>query len=493
MKVAHQSSVDSALPPDDDHPYRTGVWQPQVNQYDAFYDPGDVDVIGEIPADLSGVYLRNTETALFEPIKRYHPFDGDALMHSISFENGHARYSNRFIETDGFKAEQLAKQSLWAGITEHPSNAIADHGWGARTMMKDNASTDVVVHGGRAFASFYQCGDLYAFDPRTLEPQGKASWNGRFPDEGVSAHCKTDEHTGELLFFNYHQHAPYMHYGVVSRQGEVTNYVDIPLPGPRLPHDLAFTENYTILNDLPLGWDEQALADGWFSNRFWRDLPSRFAVIPRHGSTEDIQWFEADPTFVLHWANAYEDGDEIVLDGYFQHNPTARGVERSAGQHKGFETLDMNVLEARAHRWRFNLATGKTTEEPLSERCVEFPMINGRHAGRRHQYIYEARCTSGLFAFDALIKRDVDNGTETTVEFDDGVFLSETVMAPRDGSSAEDDGYLVTFTSDMNRDESHCMIFDAADPAAGPVAQIRLPERISSGTHATWAPLTDIA
>jgi len=492
MKVVEHTAVDHALPPDDDHPYRTGVWKPQVRQYDAFYGPNDTDVIGEIPADLNGVYLRNTETALFEPIKRYHPFDGDALMHSISFEDGRARYSNRFIETEGFLAEQQARQSLWAGITEHPSNAIAEHGWGARTMMKDNASTDVVVHGGQAFASFYQCGDLYAFDPRTLKPQGKATWGGDFPSEGVSAHSKVDEHTGELLFFNYHQHAPFMHYGVVDRSGTVTNYVEIPLPGPRLPHDLAFTENYTILNDLPLGWDEKALADGWFSNRFWRDLPSRFAIIPRHGSTADIRWFEADPTFVLHWANAYEDGDEIVLDGYFQHNPTARGVERSTGAYKGFETLDMNVLQARAHRWRFNLKTGATVEESLSDRCAEFPMVNGRHAGRHHRYIYEARCTPGLFAFDALIKRDVDAGTETLIEFDPGVFVSETVVAPRTSSIAEDDGYLVTFTSNMNTNESHCVILDAADPGSAPIAEIRLPERISSGTHSTWAPLADL-
>jgi carotenoid cleavage dioxygenase len=160
--------------------------------------------------------------------------------------------------------------------------------------------------------------------------------------------------------------------------------------------------------------------------------------------------------------------------------------------HKGFETLDMNVLEARAHRWRFNLVTGATTEESLTDRCAEFPMVNGRHAGRHHRYIYEARCTHGLFAFDALIKRDVDAGTETLIEFDPGVFVSETVMAPRNGSTAEDDGYLVTFTSNMNTNESHCMILDAADPTSGPVAQIRLPERISSGTHSTWAPLSDL-
>ena len=488
MKIQIHDRFVSGLPPDDTHPYRTGAWRPQTTEYDAW----DLDVVGTIPDDLSGVYLRNTENPLFEPIVRYHPFDGDGMLHAISFGDGEARYANRFVRTDGFLAEQEAKHSLWAGITEHPSNALAEKGWGARTMLKDTASTDVVVHGGVALASFYQCGELYRLDPRTLADLGKSRWHGRFPIQGVSAHPKVDLHTGELLFFNYGVEAPYMHYGVVSREGELTTYIDVPLPGPRLPHDMAFTENWTILNDLPLGWDPAALADGYYSNRFSRDLPSRFALVPRHGTTEDIRWFDADPTFVLHWTNAYEDGDEVVLDGFFQHNPTARGVARQAPQYKGFETLDMNVLQARAHRWRFNLVTGETREDSTSERCAEFPMINGRHAGRRHRYSYNARCAPGLFAFDGIIKHDLDTGTEEVVEFPEGTFVSETVMAPRDGSQGEDDGYLLTFSSDVNNDLSECLVFDATRPSDGPVARIRLPERICSGTHATWAPLRDL-
>jgi carotenoid cleavage dioxygenase len=447
-----------------------------------------MECVGDLPDDLNGVYLRNTENPLFEPIKRYHPFDGDAMLHSISFNNGEVQYSNRFVRTDAFLAEQDTKSSLWAGITEHPSTAIAKDGWGARTMMKDNASTDVVVHGGKALASFYQCGELYQLDPTSLADKGKASWNGAFPPEGVSAHPKVDEHTGELLFFNYSTTAPFMKYGVVSSEGELTNYQDIPLPGPRLPHDMAFTENWSILNDLPLYWDPKALKEGFYSNTYNRDLPSRFALIPRHGSSNEIRWFEADPTFVLHWTNAYEEGDEVVLDGFFQHNPTASGVRRHADALKGFETLDMNVLEARAHRWRFNLKTGSCSEEQMSDRCSEFPMINGTHAGRRHRYSYNSICAPNLFAFNGLIKHDLDTGKEETYEFEDGVFVSETVMAPRDNSAREDDGYLVTFSSDLIRDISDALVFDASDITQGPICKIRLPERISSGTHASWAP-----
>jgi carotenoid cleavage dioxygenase len=103
-----------------------------------------------------------------------------------------------------------------------------------------------------------------------------------------------------------------MHYGVVDKHDKLVHYVPIPLPGPRLPHDMAFTENYAILNDFPLYWDPDMLAQGKHVVRFYKDTPSRFAIIPRRGQTEDIRWFEAAPTFVLHWLNSYEDGDEIV-------------------------------------------------------------------------------------------------------------------------------------------------------------------------------------
>ena len=66
-------------------------------------------------------------------------------------------------------------------------------------------------------------------------------------------------------------------------------------------------------------------------------------------------------------------------------------------------------------------------------------------------------------------------------------------MAPRVGSTGEDDGYLVTLTTDMNADASYCLVFDAARIADGPVCKLQLPERISSGTHSTWVARCGVA
>ncbi len=66
----------------------------------------------------------------------------------------------------------------------------------------------------------------------------------------------------------------------MSAAGELVHSIDVELPGPRLPHDMAFTEHYAILNDLPLFWDPDLLAQGVHLPRFFPDLPIRFAVVP---------------------------------------------------------------------------------------------------------------------------------------------------------------------------------------------------------------------
>ena len=219
---------------------------------------------------------------------------------------------------------------------------------------------------------------------------------------------------------------------------------------------------------------------------FYKDMPSRFAVLPRRGGGEDVRWFEADPTFVLHFTNAYEDGDEIVLDGFYQGEPEPADNGTDSAWQRTFRFLALDRMQTRLHRWRLNLVTGAVTEEPLSDTISEFGMINAAHGGESYRYVYAATGKPGWFLFDGLVRNDVLTGNEQRISFGEGVYGSETAMAPRLGSSAEDDGYLVTLTTDMNDDASYCLVFDAARIEDGPVCKLQLPERISSGTHSTW-------
>lgn len=84
------------------------------------------------------------------------------------------------------------------------------------------------------------------------------------------------------------------------------------------------------------------------------------------------------------------------------------------------------------------------------------------------------------------------SGSSTSVAFGENRYGSEAGFAPRIGATAEDDGYLVTFVTDMNEDRSECVLYDAGAMASETVCRIMLPHRISSGTHATWAHGEDI-
>ncbi len=471
--------LPNLLPADDDHPYRTGPWRPNFVEWDA--DALEV-VEGAIPPELDGVYLRNTENPIMPAIGRYHPFDGDGMVHAIRFQGGRASYRNRFVRTHGLAAELAAGQPLWAGIIEKPALSLRA-GWGARTRLKDASSTDVVVHDGRALTTFYQCGDAYQMDPITLEPQGRAPW---VPAEGISAHPKVCPRTGELLFFSYSAQPPYASYGVLDARGRLLHHQPVPFPGPRLPHDMAFTERFAILNDLPLFWDAELLAQGTHRARWRPDLPSRFAVVPRRGG--EVRWFEAAPTYVLHWINACEDGQTIVLDGYFQEDPMPRPDPADGPWGPLKKMVDLHAMKARPHRWRLDLETGRCTEERLFDDISEFPSIHGARAGVRNRYVWSMTAPVGWFLFDGVVRYDLETGQTQRFRYPHGEYVSEAPMAPRPGATAEDDGWIVTFTTDMNHDRSECHVFDAAHVADGPIARVRLPERISSGTHACWAP-----
>lgn len=476
----------SSLPDDDDHPYRTGPWRPQTKEWDAT----ELSVSGELPDDLTGVYLRNTENPVRPPIKRYHPFDGDGMVHALAFRDGRASYRNRFVLTDGLLAEAEAGESLWAGIAENPQLSKRERGWGARGGMKDASSTDVVVHAGVALTTFWQCGDVYQLDPLSLGRKGKAVWVDLLPtDAGVSAHARVDEHSGDLMFFNYATTAPYLHYGVVDRSQALVHCVAVDLPGPRLPHDLAFTENYTILNDLPLFWDQELIDQGLYASRFHPDLPSRFGILPRFGHSDEIRWFEASPTYVLHWANAYEDGDEVVLDGFFQNRPEPSDAVAGGPPDRTFRFLAADALGTRLHRWRFDLSSGAVKEEDLSDRVTEFGMIPGTVRGRPHRYVYATTNPPGWFLMDGIVRHDVETGASEEYRFPPGVFCSETSVAARPNGSGEGDAYLVTIAIDMNADRSYGAVFSAERLSEGPIATVELPERVSSGTHSFWAGL----
>jgi carotenoid cleavage dioxygenase len=155
---------------------------------------------------------------------------------------------------------------------------------------------------------------------------------------------------------------------------------------------MAITANYSILHDFPLINNPEALKAGRYSLEFHPEWKSRFAVVPRHGSAQDIRWFEADPRYMLHVANAWEEVNdkgetEIVMLGTPYAMP--KQFDGSLDVKRLLFTIGTQGTEYEFYQWRFNLATGQTRESVVDDILnTEFPMINAWYQGHKNRYTY---------------------------------------------------------------------------------------------------------
>lgn len=78
----------------------------------------DLTVRGQLPRGLCGTFFRNGPNPSHVFSDRYHWFDGDGMVHALTFDDGRARYLNRWIRTARFEAQQAADRALFAGMRD---------------------------------------------------------------------------------------------------------------------------------------------------------------------------------------------------------------------------------------------------------------------------------------------------------------------------------------------------------------------------------------
>ncbi len=457
-------------------PHLTGAYAPIADELELT----ELPVEGKIPEDLNGVYLRNGPNPRFEPKGMHHMFDGDGMIHAGEFRNGRFTYRNRYVRTEAWQKNDAAGEETHWGVMASVKDSTVK-------PMADVANTDVIGHGGYAVVNWYLSGIPHLLDPITLETVRAAPDYVSGTGKGMSAHCKVDEVNGDMMYFDYFTEKPFMSYGVVSKEGKLLHHVPVELPGDRLMHDMAITENYSILHDVPVYHDEEALKAGRHKITFNAELPMRFGVIPRLGASDSIRWFDFSPCFIYHVVNAWEEGSEIVMVAC-RYMP-ARKDDGSIDEARTAKMIGGLEMDARLWRYRMNLETGETHEECLNgEHNVEFPGYHSALTGRRSQWAYFVDHHPKMLRWTGLRKMNTDTG-ESAGEWSDDhehCWYSEPWFAPADQANSEDHGYVIAFCWNDKTEVQDLQVFDAQAMSAGPIARIILPRRVPSGFHACW-------
>ena len=436
--------------------YLEGVYAPIPGDVTAL----DLEVIGELPQELEGRYLRNGPNPV-TPVdpETYHWFSGDGMVHGVRLRDGRAEwYRARSVRSDRV-SDELGE----------------DRAPGERHGGMDTANTNVIGLAGRTYA-IVEAGARPVELSYELDTIAHCDLGGTLPN-GYTAHPKVDPATGSLHAVAYHWALPHLQYVVIGADGLVQQVEPIEVPDGPMVHDCSITERWMVVYDLPVTFDLEAAMSGRRFPYVWNDAhTARVGLLPLGGRGSEVRWFEVAPSYVFHPLNAFEDGGRVVLD-----------VVRYARMFDG--TRGPDDAPPLLWRWTLDTATGSVREEQLSDLSFEFPRVDERRVGRPHRFAYGTEVTFGGAGngFGGRLARiDGKSGDVSMLDLGPGRAGGEWVMVPRHEAAAEDDGWLMTFVHDRATDRSELVVLPAADPSGDPVARVLLPTRVPAGFHGNW-------
>ena len=122
----------------------------------------------------------------------------------------------------------------------------------------------------------------------------------------------------------------------------------------------------------------------------------------------------------------------------------------------------------------------------MSDRGVEFPRADERLTGLRHRFGYAPETGAGGFDATTTLRFDLDTGVIETHDHGAGRHPGEFVFVPAEGSTSEDDGYLVGLVHDDATETAALEILSAQALDEPPIATVHLPVRVPYGFHGNW-------
>ncbi len=440
-------------------------------------------VEGTIPEWLSGRYVQNGpgqfeigETAL------RHWFDPLAMLRGFRVDDGEVTYTNRFVRSRDFEfarehdkvrtpfpgtpAQRPVWRRLWQALTgEFPDNPVIG-----------------VARIGDELAAVTESPVALTVDSETLETTGRIDLTAGVDADLTLGHPHYDPRREALvnLGVSYGRKTTF----TLFRRGESGVETTIRLPFEDAPyvHSFALTDRYAIIPAMPFGLDRSSLLVGAVTGRTFLDAFERFdrdgefVVVDRETGSV-VARPQVAPFFVYHHANAFPDGDELVVD------LVAYSDERAVTDLtlSNLRSASPSVPQGDLRRYRLPLDGGRATHETLREGHMEFPVVDyPRRLGEPYDHVYVAETDAASSLPTRLAKVSVPDGGATTWA-EDGTFPGEPMFVRTPGATADDEGIVFSIVLDAEADRSFLLVLDAA--SFEELARAPLPHRLPYGFH----------
>jgi beta,beta-carotene 9',10'-dioxygenase len=438
-----------------------------------------IEVTGELPPWLSGSLVRVTPARfdLKNGHRIRHWFDGLAMLHRFAFADGRVSYANRFLRSNSYERAERG-DGIGQGFATDPCRAIFKRVQSFFAPdFTDNANVNLVRVGER-YVAMTETPAPVEFDLQTLATLRHA---GKAPGQITTAHPHHDPKTGDAV--NYAaQLGPRSSYRVyaTNAQDERRVVAQVPVKEPAYMHSFAMTERYAILVEFPLVLNPLKLATGarsFIESYRWRpERGTRFLVIDRRGGGVKMT-ATAEPFFCFHHVNAWEDGDDVVVDLVAYHDSGV--IDRLYIDRLRSEP---EQTPSQLRRYRVTPGSDRAEGEVLLDHTIELPRIDyGRANARPYRVVYAAGMRPEEPDWlNELVKFDTHERALSTWH-EPGRYPGEPVFVGRPGRDSEDDGAVLSVVFDSSTGRSFLLVLDATSFEER--ARAEVPHHVPFGFH----------
>jgi all-trans-8'-apo-beta-carotenal 15,15'-oxygenase len=457
---------------------------------------------GELPAGIDGIYFRNGPGRFERGGRRYrHPFDGDGHVTRLHIAGGRVHYTNRFVRTAEYLAEERAGRMLYRAFgTNLPGGLLGNL---LRLNFKNAANTSVRWHAGRLLA-LWEGGAPHALDPTTLATLGKEDFGGGLaspfsslsrrlaPLLPFSAHPHIDGADGELYNFGLVSGRPnlLMLYRV-GADGVMAAPRRHPLSRFSFVHDFAVTRRWLCFllpqADFDLRKALLGLSTAVGSLSIATERPMQLLLLPRQPGAAEPRMLTGPPGFVFHVAQAFDDDHgRLVLDviryGCYPQFDAFEALFRDPpdGVAPRLERLLIDPERARCER--------QSIGTEVDQYAFELPVSALGALGEPRRILYGVGAPPGRRApyLTSILRLDTETGALTSRDF--GLDLvGEPMPVPGAGG---DEGWLLSLVFRVGqhngRGRTDLVVLRAADLSIQATAA--LPHALPVGFHGCWVP-----
>jgi carotenoid cleavage dioxygenase-like enzyme len=449
-------------------------------------------VSGRFPRWLRGALLRNGPGAFAAGRwEARHLFDGLALIQRFDIADGAVAYRSRFLRSPLRERVRSGGWARWRQFGGAPLRTPIDI---ARMILAPeypgNAAVSLVEADGRLLA-LTETPFGTELDADSLATRGEHAFGDERDElfaQTTTAHHVRDPVNGELVnvvtkFAGRERY--YRCWRLREDSAKREAFATLPVDYPAYLHSFALTQRHLALVEGPLVLNPLRLLlgeDSYIGAYRWRpERGTRLRVVER-ASGRVVANATLSACFCFHHLNAYDEGDEVVMDlevypdpdviAAFYLDQAARGARRPASH---------------LQRWRIDLRTGAIATTQLLPDALEFGTVAANRATLPYRYAYGVGSgdESESDAYERLLKLDLQRRTAATWRLE-GHRCAEPLFVPAPGAVAEDEGVVLAPVHAPEGERDFLLALDATSWRE--LGRAWLPEHAPYSFHGCFLP-----